>query len=660
MTKLQKKIIPVCVIIPTYKSHKTLPRAIESILAQSSLPKEIIFIDDFSNDGNRTIKLLANYKRKIKNIKIRIRKNKENYGPAYSRNIGWKDATQKYIAFLDADDAWHQDKLSIQYNYMKDNPKIDFTAHKSIKFNPVKALTLDKSNPIIRNIGKTLLMSNFIPTRTVMLKRNIPLRFDKSLKRGEDYLLWLEIILSGYKAQFINLSLSYYFMNNFGYINLSNNITKLYSGVRLVYKKLAQEHKISSYSLPFYNTLCFLKYTRNLLQTKYQKLFNKKYEFLREKPLICFVTTIEFTISAFLLNHLLNLSKNYELLIITNTTNINFLSRNGIQARVEPIKFYRKINILSDFFSFIRLLLILLKFKPVSIHSVSPKAGIHSMLSGFLLRIPVRIHTFTGQVWVNKSGIYRFLLKFIDKAIGCMANICIIDSPSQRNYLIRNKIIKENKAIVFGSGSISGVNLKKFKFNEKNRISGRHKLDISLNSKVFVYLGRLNREKGIYDLIAAFCNVRDDNKVLLLIGPDESNIEGSIKKYPKKTLNKIIFSGYTDDPSSLLCTADVICLPSYREGFGSVLIEAAAMGIPSIASDIYGITDAVVDNKTGLLHRPGSPDEIKALMEVAIKNPRYMNKLSFFAKERAEQVFDSRRIERHWINFYASILDSYV
>ena len=129
-----------------------------------------------------------------------------------------------------------------------------------------------------------------------MLKRNIPLRFDKSLKRGEDYLLWLEIILSGYKAKFINLSLSYYFMNNFGYINLSNNITKLYLGLRLVYKKLAQKHKISSYSLPFYNTLCFIKYTRTLLQTKYQKLFNKKYEILGEKPLICFVTTIEFAL----------------------------------------------------------------------------------------------------------------------------------------------------------------------------------------------------------------------------------------------------------------------------------------------------------------------------------------------------------------------------
>jgi len=363
---------------------------------------------------------------------------------------------------------------------------------------------------------------------------------------------------------------------------------------------------------------------------------------------ICFVATVEFAVSAFLLSHLKELSKYYDLTVIVNLKNPNFLIDKKLNIKLVNINFSRKINIISDLLSLIQLAYLFLIKKYDAVHSITPKAGLLAMIASFLTFTPVRVHCFTGQVWSTKSGLSRLFLKLIDKIIGNLSTQNIVDSKSQYDFLVKENVLNKDKALVFGSGSVSGVDLLKFKPNTKVKSSLRKKLKISPSSFVFVFLGRLNSDKGIHDLINAFISTDLKSAYLLLVGPDEENISSKFKG----NQSNIIFSGLISSPQDFLAVSDVLCLPSYREGFGNVVIEAAATGVPSIVSNIYGLSDAIVLNKTGLAHEPHDVQEITKLMKSLFNNRKLVMDLGKAAKKRAISEFDSKILVKHWKIFY--------
>ena len=363
---------------------------------------------------------------------------------------------------------------------------------------------------------------------------------------------------------------------------------------------------------------------------------------------ICFVATVEFAVSAFLLNHLKELSKYYDLTVIVNLKNPNFLIDTKLDINFVNINFSREINIISDLLSLAQLVYLFLIKRYDAVHSITPKAGLLAMIASFLTFIPVRIHCFTGQVWATKSGSSRLFLKLIDKVIGILSTQNIIDSKSQYNFLVKNNVLNEDKSLVFGSGSVSGVDLLKFKPNIKVKLSLRKKLNISTSSFVFVFIGRINFDKGIYDLIDSFILADLKSAYLLIIGPDEESI---LSKFKDKQSN-IIFSDITSSPQDFLAVSDVLCLPSHREGFGNIVIEAAATGLPSIVSNIYGLSDAIVQNKTGLTHEPKNVEEITRLMIALFNDRKLVARLGKAAKKRAISEFDSKILVKHWKDFY--------
>ena len=364
---------------------------------------------------------------------------------------------------------------------------------------------------------------------------------------------------------------------------------------------------------------------------------------------ICFVATVEFAVSAFLLNHLKELSKYYDLTVIVNLKNPNFLIDTKLNINLVNINFSRKINIISDLLSLVQLVYLFLIKRYDAVHSITPKAGLLAMIASFLTFIPVRIHCFTGQVWATKSGLSRLFLKLIDKVIGILSTQNIIDSKSQYNFLVKHNVLNKDKSLVFGSGSVSGVDLLKFKPNTKVKLSLRKKLKISPASFIFVFIGRLNYEKGIYDLIDSFILADLKSAYLLIIGPDEENISS---KFKGKQSN-IIFSDITSSPQDFLAISNVLCLPSYREGFGNIVIEAAATGLPSIVSNIYGLSDSIVQNKTGLTHEPKDVEEITRLMIALFNDRKLVAELGEAAKKRATSEFDSKILVKHWKDFYS-------
>lgn len=377
----------------------------------------------------------------------------------------------------------------------------------------------------------------------------------------------------------------------------------------------------------------------------------RKSDFVEYKK-ICFVLTAEFAVRAFLLNHLRELSRSFDITVVTNTSSPDLLKEANISAKVIPLNIARNISLVSDISCLFNLIKIFHQHRFSAVHSITPKAGFLAMIAAWLVRVPMRTHTFTGQVWANKTGIKRISLKFADKFFAMFATHIIVDSPSQLEFLLNEKVIKKNKAIVFGKGSISGVDTNRFKPSSLTRVTIRNQLGVNKNELMFLFLGRLNIDKGVLDLAEAFNSLHQKSAYLLFVGPDEQELKNKILQITASCYERVIFVGMTSQPEAYMAAADVLCLPSYREGFGSVVIEAAAVGVPAIASRIYGLTDAIVEGETGLLHEPRDINAIKACMEQLAKNDALRLELGKKAQTRAVRDFDSDLVTQAWVNFY--------
>jgi glycosyltransferase involved in cell wall biosynthesis len=320
----------------------------------------------------------------------------------------------------------------------------------------------------------------------------------------------------------------------------------------------------------------------------------------------------------------------------------------------------RKISLRKDLVSLVTLWQFFRREKFDCVHSITPKAGLLSMVAARFAGIPLRLHTFTGQVWATETGRRKWLLKLLDKVLAGSATQVLADSFSQRQFLIENGVVQPQDITVLAEGSIAGVDVNRFKFADEARTRIRQTFGIPANGIVFLFLGRLNRFKGIEDLLQAFAIAAKSNSNLHLIvaGPDEENLAVAVDALAIKTAGKVHRLEYVDFPEHYMSAADVFCLPSYREGFGAVLIEAAAVGIPVIASRIYGITDAVDEGKTGLFHTPGAVTEIADAMLLLASNNDLRTRMGAAGRARVIETFSEPYVTQAFIEFYRAMLSN--
>ncbi|MGM0901297.1 MAG: glycosyltransferase family 2 protein [Bacillota bacterium] len=265
----------VSVVIPCFNSVETIERAVSSIAKQTLLPEEVIIVNDCSTDNRTKGILIGIYEKYNHYFDLKIINNKTNQGPGVSRNIGWNNSKEEYIAFLDADDAWDNRKIELQYEYMINNKDVHLTCHGNMVVLNKKNVSSIKISDIELNeietiTYKQLLFENKIATRSVMLQRSIKNRFVLGKYHSEDYLLWLEIASSGYKIvkfkEKLSISFSHPFLGN----GLSGNLVKMYKGEIDSYKRLTESKKISKKVYPvvlIYSTLKFLR--RILISVKF-------------------------------------------------------------------------------------------------------------------------------------------------------------------------------------------------------------------------------------------------------------------------------------------------------------------------------------------------------------------------------------------------------
>ena len=267
---------PVSVIIPCYRCANTIKRALDSIMAQTLLPEEIILVDDFSNDQNETVALLESLKNLYYKTNIKIVQLDKNSGPGSARNAGWKQASQPYLAFLDADDSWHPKKLKIQYQWMVEHPDAVLSGHQSLKLSAQQILPTLPDNFAVTRINKySLLFSNRFPTRSVMLKRDVSFRFVPEKRYAEDYLLWLTIVFNGQSAWFLNGAMTYSYKDDFGESGLTGDLWKTQLGVLDTYQQIYNTGFISMVMFILVSSLSLCKYLRRLIITRARFLIKR-------------------------------------------------------------------------------------------------------------------------------------------------------------------------------------------------------------------------------------------------------------------------------------------------------------------------------------------------------------------------------------------------
>lgn len=253
----------VSVIIPCYRCSETIKRSVESVVGQTLPPNEVLLVEDGSNDGGATLSELYTLQRIFSDRNIKILTLNKNSGPANARNAGWDAATQPFVAFLDADDAWHPRKLEIQTSWMNEHPDVMISGHRIEVVSGFSPKHLKIRSIYARNLNQLeWLLSCRFSTISVMLRRDLPFRFDPEKRYSEDYLLWLRIVMNGNKSWRIELPLAYCFKPLYGSGGLSGDLWKMERGVHDTYQNIYREGLIS---FPVYAGLVIfsiLKYFR--------------------------------------------------------------------------------------------------------------------------------------------------------------------------------------------------------------------------------------------------------------------------------------------------------------------------------------------------------------------------------------------------------------
>lgn len=358
------------------------------------------------------------------------------------------------------------------------------------------------------------------------------------------------------------------------------------------------------------------------------------------------ISTVAFFIETQLKDQIIYLSKvGADITVIASEPN---LSQPIDGVNYKSIEIPRKISFFKDLIALVRLFLYFRSSKFDIIHSTTPKAGLLCAIAGFLARTPVRIHTYTGQPWISLSGLKFHLSRLSDVVISILSTHCYADSNSQRIFLIDSKVCPDDKISVIGSGSLAGVNVDRFdsrSISDYDIFETKTRLSIPDNAFVFLFVGRLNVDKGLNELVTAFKILIDNdsksNVRLVLLGPVEPDAVEILSNIPSALSERVVVAGFSASPEIYMAFADVLILPSYREGFGTVVIEAAAMSVPTIGTDIYGLSDAIVNKKTGLLVPVKSSEELSIAMDYMIKNDKERIEMGINAQNRARSEFSS-------------------
>lgn len=311
----------------------------------------------------------------------------------------------------------------------------------------------------------------------------------------------------------------------------------------------------------------------------------------------------------------------------------------------------RKPSIFSDCRAIFRLIHFFFRERPDLVVSLVPKAGLVGMLAAYVVGIRKRLHIFQGEVWINKTAVWRCVLRFMDKVIAWSSTDCLCVSASERQFLIANQVVSSDKIKVLGRGSICGIVVSKVATLRKDALGGAN----------ILFVGRICRDKGIFDLLDVVRQI-DRKKTaitLTIVGPKELDFEENLEfeaRCEELTGIVSVFS-LQSDLEEFYRKCDILCLPSHREGFGMVAIEASSYGRPVVGYDIVGLRDAVLNGETGLLVEPTNLTELRLAIEKLVHEPQLRESLGRAGRSYVEVNFRRDQVVARYADYMSSLVD---
>lgn len=329
--------------------------------------------------------------------------------------------------------------------------------------------------------------------------------------------------------------------------------------------------------------------------------------------------------------------------------------REGVRTVEVPME--RRISPLKDLRSLWRMIRVFRKEKPDMVHSITPKAGLLSMIAAKICGIPVRVHTFTGLVFPTATGLKQKVLILTDRLTCACASHIIPEGEGVKKDLVDYKITKKPLKVL-GYGNIRGIDLEYYKPDisevrqEASKIS---KPDVF----TFIFIGRLVRDKGINELVKAFVRLNRENPKtrLILVGSEEQNIDplDTMTIDAIKENDSIEAVGRQSDVRPWLAASDALVFPSYREGFPNVVIEAGAMGLPSIVTDINGSREIIIGGKNGIIIPSKDEDALYNAMKRFVDNPEDVANLAKEARPLIASRFEQGFVRQCLKDYYKEI-----
>lgn len=346
----------------------------------------------------------------------------------------------------------------------------------------------------------------------------------------------------------------------------------------------------------------------------------------------------------------------YESVVVTSPgKQLDDFRKECPQFRTIEVPMERHIAIFKDLWSLIRMIGVMIKERPYMAHSMTPKAGMICMVAAWLTRVPVRIHTFTGLVWPTATGLKRKILMMTDWLTCACATHVIPEGQGVLNDL-KNGGITKKPMKVLGYGNVMGVDMERF---SPDRFSVKKDADVF----TFVFVGRIVGDKGINELVEAFVKLHDKykNTRLVLVGKYEHELDPVSDKTRKliDTNDSIDACGpkYGDDLLQLYVDADCFVMPSYREGFPNTVLEAGAMGLPSIVTDINGSREIIENEKNGLIVPSKNADALYDAMERMLTDDKVRGIMKSNARPMIASRFERGFVQKCQIEFYERVLN---